>query len=379
MGLWDSVRSFFGGTPAVPAAPPLTWRFVDDAQWNDRLGEHDLVQAQVYADWLEEQGDTRAELIRRSADPGFDAFVGANAVPLFAEWAGLLSKKSSAGRPQLEPQWRHGVLTGLCVRGDAPWADADQLVRLPIASHLRSLSIGATADGEDGTSEVLERLGARLPGLTDLFIGDFIYPSECEMSWAQVGDLSATWKAFPNLTSFKARGMVEKLGAIDAPRLTRFVCETSSLGKEALSSVVRARWPRLTHLELWFGDENCGANCTVDDVRPLLASPPPAGLISLGLKNFEFTDGLISPLLESAWLRQVKHLDLSMGVLTDEGADELLRSRSRLAHLESLDLSRNLLSERHLAELKAVCRQVLVEGQRLGEMDEDMRYVAVGE
>jgi len=376
MGFWDSVRSLFRSTPPPP---PLTWRFVDDSEWAERLGTHDLAQAQVYADWLEERGDTRAELIRRSADPGFEAFVRANAVPLFAEWGVLLSGLSSAGRPHLEPQWRHGVLTGLGVRGDAPWANADQLVRLPIASHLRSLSIGATADGEDGTSEVLERIGARLPALTDLFVGDFFRPDECEMSWAQVGDLSATWKAFPNLTSFKARGLVEKLGDIDAPLLTHFVRETSGLGKDELGAIARARWPKLTHLEVWFGDENYGADCAVDDVRPLLASTPPVGLTSLGLKNFEFADGLISPLVESAWLKQVKHLDLSMGVLSDEGADELLRSRSRLAHLESLDLSRNLLSERHLAELKAVCRQVVVEGQRLGEMDEDMRYVAVGE
>jgi hypothetical protein len=122
------------------------------------------------------------------------------------------------------------------------------------------------------------------------------------MSWSHVGNLSAAWKHVPALATFKARGVVEALGDIDAPNLTHFVRETGSLTKGELESITRARWPKLTHLEVWFGDENYGADCTVEDVRPLLASTPPPGLISLGLKNFEFADGLISPLLDSAWL-----------------------------------------------------------------------------
>lgn len=379
MGFWDSVRSFFRSTPALPARP---WHFVDDSEWAERLGAHDLAQAQVYGDWLEERGDTRAELIRQAAEPQFSDFVRTHATALFAEWGVHLVKPPEYGRPALEPSWRHGVLHGLSVRTEQPWVDAVGLVALPIAAHLRDFAVGVRPDSlgaDDEALGALEVIGRRLPRLTSLFAGDFLYPSECEMSWAHVGNLSAAWKHFPALTTFKARGVVEALGDIDAPHLTHFVRETGSLTKGELESITRARWPKLTHLEVWFGDANYGADCTVEDVRPLLASTPPPALISLGLKNFEFVDGLISPLLESAWLKQVKHLDLSMGVLTDEGADELLRSRSRLAHLESLDLSRNLLSERHLPELKAICRQVVVEGQRLGEMDEDMRYVAVSE
>lgn len=382
MGLWDRIRGLFGGAPpareAENAGAPLPWKFVDDAEWAERLGAHDGSQAQIYGDWLEERGDTRAELIRRAADPGFEAFVRENATALFAEWARHLDAERSR-RARLETDWRHGVLRGLAVRTERAWQDAAELLALPVTAHVRSLALGAGAEQEGPTPERLELISQRAPRLTSLFAGDFVYPDECEMSWAQVGDLSAVWRHFPALSSFKARGVVASLGDIDAPNLTHFVRETSGLTKDEISAIARARWPKLTHLEVWFGDENYGANCVVEDVKPLLAAPPPPGLISLGLRNFEFADGLISPLLESAWLGQVKHLDLSLGVLTDEGADELLRSRSRIAHLETLDLSKCLLSERHLEELKVACRKVVVDGQRLDEMDEDMRYVAVGE
>jgi len=68
----------------------------------------------------------------------------------------------------------------------------------------------------------------------------------------------------------------------------------------------------------------------------------------------------------------------SAACIVDE-VPRLLSSRARLSHLVSLGVSRSLLSERRFAELKTLCPHVLLERQRLGEMDEEMRCVAVGE
>lgn len=383
MGLWDSLRSLLSGT-AAPPTPPLEWRFVDDREWAERLDAleregADPTLVQVYGDWLEERGDTRAELLRRFGKPGFDDFVHAHAATLFADWAPQRLRPRERQRPALGLEWRQGVLFGLSVRTESPWTDARELVTRPLCAHLRAVGIGARPESEEATAEALEHLARHVPRLRSLHVGDFVYPDECEMSWARAGDLSSTWKLMPTLTSFKAQGLVGDLGDIVAPNLTRFVRETSGLTKQELASITHARWPDLTHLELWFGAEQYGAECSIDDLRPLLAKAPPPHLTSLGLRNCEFADELMGVLLGSPWLRQVKRLDLSLGTLTDEGAAELLSSRVRVAHLEALDLSRNLLGEQHLAELASVCGAVSLEGQRREDMEEDLRYVAVGE
>ena len=377
MGLLERLTAWLRGPPPEP---PRTWTFVDDAEWQERLsGDFDFATAQVYGDWLEERGDTRAELIRAAGTPGFDDFVRSNARSMLAELApAFLEEVGDGARRDVDLEWRFGVLVGFALRGETPWERLPQLRWLPIARHLRRLALAPgrphTRGAEAGDFDTLTHFHA----LDDLFVGDFEYPTECEMSWAELGDLSTLWRAVPKLKRLKLRGLVRDFGVIELPALTHFTWETSGHARQNLASLLDARLPKLEHLELWFGDPNYGAECSVDDVRPLLHRDLPL-VTSLGLKNFEFTDGLVEPLLGSPLLPRLRRLDLSLGCLTDEGADELLRGRARLSHLEVLDLSRNVLSDAHFAELKTLCREVRLEGQRRDEMDDDMRYVAVGE
>ena len=390
MGLWDRIRGVFGGAPAKAADPSLVradWRFVsDDGEWAARVaGEPDASVWPVFADWLEEQGDARAELIRRSlAGNAFDAFVDANA----AEVLGLLASRerrtvSPGDRPLLELEWRHGLLHGAGVRTEDVWADVGHLLRLPVARYLARLSVGLGSNGaldSATTAETLQTLAT--PGaahLRSLFVGDFEYPTECEMSWAQTGELSALWTAAPQLTEVKVRGLVEDLGRIAAPNLVRFTRETSGLKRSELSSILEARWPKLEHLELWFGEANYGAEPTAEDAAPLLEGKGLPALTSLGLCNFEFIDALVDRLVSSPLLPRLKRLDLSKGCLTAEGAGMLVRHRDRFAHLEAIDLTQNLVSEAAQAELQAALPRVQLDGQRLDELEEDMRFVAVGE
>lgn len=199
------------------------------------------------------------------------------------------------------------------------------------------------------------------------------------MSWAQTGELSALWSVAPQLTEVKVRGLVEDLGSIAAPNLLRFTRETSGLKRSELSSILAATWPKLEHLELWFGDANYGAEPSAEDAAPLLEGKGLPALSSLGICNFEFIDALVERLVHSPLLPRLKRLDLSKGCLTAEGAEVLIRHRARFAHLEAIDLSQNLVSEAAQAELRAALPKVTLDGQRLDELEEDMRFVAVGE
>lgn len=287
MGLWDSLRGLFGGRPSAPQPQPSEllreWRFADDREWSGRT--LDAATLQVYADWLEEQGDARHELIRLAPTPEqFRAFVDANTAALFGSLAKFITwpdDRHRRARSQLEPQWEAGVLRGLAT-----------------------------------------------------------------------------------------------LGSIEAPELTHFTLETSGLTRDEVKAVIAARWPRLEHLELWFGDENYGCDCAVADVEPLLHANFPS-LKSLGLRNFNYVEGLVPRLAATPLIRQLERLDLSMGTLDDEGAEVLLSARSAFAHLRELDLSDNYLSGAQFEPLSKLCASVTLGKQR--DQGGEQRYVSVTE
>jgi uncharacterized protein (TIGR02996 family) len=376
MGLWDSMRSMF--TRAAPSAtpPPTLIAFVDDGEWVGKLT--DDASFGVYADWLEERGDGRAELVRlgmRQQD--VPAFVDAHAASLLGPLATRKRSARNGFRAELELQWDRGVLRGAGVRSEQAWADLDALLALPVARHLTELGLGIETPLEPLCSTERVSTLARLPQLSALLLADFTR-DECEMSWAQVGDVAAVWSALPRLEQLTLRGLVSNLGAIDAPQLTRFVRETSGLTRAELAAFSAARWPCLEHFELWFGDANYGAEGNAEDVLPVLKALPPT-VTHLGLRNCEFTDELIEVLVESGVLPRLQGLDLSLGCLTDAGAARLLERRTHFEHLTQLMLDECLLSEQHLPALAALGPTVSHERQRLGEGEPGERYVAVGE
>lgn len=391
MGIWDQLRQRMEFGPARSAPNPLArgdWHFVDDAEWVGRLGE-DPKALLVYADWLEERGDHRAELVRRAlSGSDFEAFVEANARALL----GPLSDRrrhEKHSRAELELGWRGGVLVSAGVRtlrlspeepGEpSVWSDTEALLQLPVARHLEALSLGIDDPNAILMSdERLAMLGRpESPRLRRLHLGDFEYPDECEMSWAQLGNLSTLWRHLPRVEELTLRGLVSDLGGIDAPALTRFSRETSGLTTLELSQIVAARWPRLEHLEVWFGATEYGATCTLADVEPLLERLT-LSVRSLGLKNCEFADELAGAVVRSPALPQLERLDLSLGCVTEAGARTLLQHSERLVHLVSLDLSSNLLPPEQVERLRALCPRVELADQRPVSPGQG-RYVSVSE
>lgn len=245
------------------------------------------------------------------------------------------------------------------------------LLEAPIASVLTSLRFGLDAKTWDATIEAVGS-SRRASQLRALEFNQFDVETQ-EISWVEFGDFSRLWRRVPSLEHLHIKsGAGGVLGAIEAPKLKRFIRESGGLRATELSRMVEARWPMLEHLEVWLGSSSYGADTSVDDVRPLLTGELPQ-LRYLGLKNTELVDELIPLLAKSRLLRQLRVLDLSMSVLVDEGT--LLRHAKSFEHLEVLDLRQNQLSEDAAAEIKAALPCALVDDQREG----DQRYVAVGE
>lgn len=351
----------------------------------------DLASYLVYADWLQSHGDPRGELIsvqhaRLSADtPALrkreEQLMRAQGGVFFGGLEKLLEQDGG-----LSVTWRLGFLKSARVAREQYDSDLDvaatltTLLALPIAAHLDSLSVGLCEEPGDGDLQPAIDALVELEGpqtLRSLFLGDFEYPDQSDISSTSVGDLTKLYAAFPKLQSLRLRGAGAALGKIDLPELRDFTFETGGLSTECVESISRARWPKLQRLSLWFGDENYGGDAGFDDLGTLLAAKGLPQLEALGLVNCSFISGNLDSLAKAKVLRQLKRLDLSMGFLTDEDAEALVRHAAAFKHLE-LDVSHNYLTRRGVWLLQKAARTLVSTDQQEADTDDD-RYVAVGE
>jgi len=229
------------------------------------------------------------------------------------------------------------------------------------------------------TIELLVLNKDRLPDLTALFFGD-ITVEENEMSWIEQSDYSAIWGAFPRLGHFGVRGSNNlSLGAINHPTLHTLVVESGGLPASIVREALAANAP-IRHLELWLGDEGYGADTSVDDFKDLLSGALFPNLHTLALRNSEYSDDLATALATAPILDRIKMLDLSMGTLTDRGAQALIGS-GRIGQLEKLDISHHYVSKAVVEELRhSTPRLVAADPQQPDDWDgEPHYYVAVSE
>ena len=125
---------------------------------------------------------------------------------------------------------------------------------------------------------------------------------------------------------------------------------------------------------MWFGDDNYGAEGDLDAIKLLLDGKGLPALRHLGLKNCQFADDIARVIGKSKILPQLETLDLSLGNMSDEGADALVASKAAFANLKGLDSSANCFSEGHV---EGLCPGLKAGDQR--DDDGEDRYVAVGE
>ncbi|WP_426508494.1 STM4015 family protein [Dactylosporangium sp. McL0621] len=218
----------------------------------------------------------------------------------------------------------------------------------------------------------------RLPNLEALFLGD-ITGDECEVSWIRQGDLNPLLEAYPKLRVLRVRGSENlKLAPLHHPRLEELAFESGGLPAEVVTAVLDSDLPKLEHLELWLGVRNYGGDVTVRHLEPLLAGGRFPALRRLGLRNAEIADRIAAAVAGAPLVGRLEELDLSMGVLDDEGAEALLAGQP-LTHLRRLSLRRNYLSAEFAARVVAELPGVDVDVADQQTEERWGRYTAVSE
>ncbi|XZE44287.1 STM4015 family protein [Pirellulaceae bacterium SH467] len=238
---------------------------------------------------------------------------------------------------------------------------------------------GEDCDGDPG--EVIKLLCEKrdqLRSLKAIYLGDIV-SEENEISWIHQADVAPLFEAFPKLELLRTRGGNGL--AISQPKhacLRGLICESGGLPAEVVRSIGRAEFPALEHLELWMGTQEYGGDSRVEDLQPILSGELFPNLKYLGLRNCEFVDDIAAVIVNSPLVRQIETLDLSLGVLTDEGGRALLSLPTDGA-LKHLSLHYNFLSSAVTKLLNKLPIQVDLSKPSHMNDEEEWRFVAVGE
>ncbi|GGK88102.1 hypothetical protein Ppa06_53180 [Planomonospora parontospora subsp. parontospora] len=225
---------------------------------------------------------------------------------------------------------------------------------------------------------MLAEAADRLPALRVIALGD-IPSDECEISWIEQSDVTPLLEAFPKLEVLEVRGgsglrlRPVRHGSL---RVLRF--ESGGLPARAVQAVGACELPALEHLELWLGVSRYGGDTAVEDLEGVLSGEGLPALRHLGLQDSEIQDEVAAAVASAPVVARLESLALSMGTLSDAGAEALLNGQP-LTHLKRLDLNHNFLSDGMAARVRKALPGVAVElFEREGPGDE-RRYVAVGE
>ena len=225
--------------------------------------------------------------------------------------------------------------------------------------------------------EVLVKGKDRLSNLAAIYVGD-ITSEENEMSWINQCDLSPLLKAFPKLQLLRSRGgQGLALSSPQHENLRGLAMETGGMDVSVVRSVCISNFPNLEYLELWLGTDEYGANFSVPDLQPILSGRLFPKLKYLGLRNSQQADDIAGVIVNSPIVSRIETLDLSLGVLTDEGANALLKLSSPT--LKKLNLHYNYFSPEVIKQLKALPLTVDASKPSGMEEEDEWRFVAVGE
>lgn len=370
--------------PEPGSNPDLEQAILDDPAFSEG-GSPD--RWLVYADWLQSQDDPRGALIAAHANQGdAEGILEANKKALLGPFAGELE-------PYVEIGWHLGYWRSVRVFCDYDSAEnmpdsaktiasvVGHALRHPSAKFLHELRIGLVesfTDGEGDWGEAIQTVvknGVR-PSLRKVVIGDFEMGDDTEVSWTAIGSLKGLWTVLPRLEHLEVQGGGIELGKIDAPNLKHLELRTGGLPTEPAKQLAKANLPALERLDVWFGSSDYGAECTSAEANGILKSKGLPALKRLGLMNAEFANELPALVAASKLLPQLKELDLSLGTMTDEGAQVILDQAAKFAHLDVLNLDDNFISDDLAAQLKAALPNVSVSDQ---DDAGDYIYVSVGE
>ncbi|WP_333770695.1 STM4015 family protein [Streptomyces sp. IBSBF 2435] len=253
---------------------------------------------------------------------------------------------------------------------------------------VRAVVVGAWGEVYEDSSGAAIRLlvdaREQLTGLAAVFVGDLVM-EESEISWITQSDVTPLLAAYPRLRELGVRGGTGlALTAVRHEHLRTLAIEAGGLPAHVVQAVAACDLPALEFLELWLGVDGYGGDATVADLAPILTGERLPALRHLGLRNSEIQDGIAAALAAAPIVARLKSLDLSLGVLTDEGAAALLAGQP-LTHLSWLDLHHNFVGDDVAQRVRDALEPAGVEvdlDERGDEYEDDgdvHRYTAVGE
>jgi hypothetical protein len=295
--------------------------------------------------------------------------------------------KTRDGKNQDALTWKHGYIHTANLSHNM-YTDAEfkgkvadilgLLLSHPSGRFLAELTITFNGDPNDNNlNDVINVIAKRgLPTLRKLHLGNFEFPDESEMSWYKVGNLTKLWKAVPNLRHLIVQGGAYDLGPLDLPNLEHAEFRTGGLARVNAKEIGKARWPKLKHLDVWFGQKEYDGTTTIAEAKQIFDRSDLEALKHLGLMNCEFMTDLVRLLPTAKLLPQLEELSLAMGTMTDSDAAELAPHKDAFQHLKLFDVSENCL-ESSGSLLKGFGKKLENKSQR--EDDPEYRHSAVGE
>ncbi len=220
----------------------------------------------------------------------------------------------------------------------------------PKCAEALGLIIGCYDEVTDEPAPVYKALldnKEKLPNLKGLFLGEATQ-EESEISWIEHEAITEFFNAFPGLEDLRVRGINVRMEPVRHISLRTLVFESGALSRKILSSVHQSVLPELEHLEFYLGTSAYEGDCRPEDVRPFLYENPFPKVKYLGIRNCEDADEVAQLAAGAPVLDQLETLDLSLGNLSDEGAQALLESEG-VRKLKRLNLHHHFVSD-HLAE-----------------------------
>lgn len=241
-------------------------------------------------------------------------------------------------------------------------------------------------DGDGGMSgEPVIELRNRLTNLEALFLGD-LEDEQAMLSTIGHSDVAPILAAYPGLRELAIRGgegLDFPVSGHEGLRVLRV--ESGGLPPHVAEHIAASQLPSLERLELWLGDENYGGGTTVEQLAPLFAGEGKPALRHLGLQNSFIQDELAAALASATVVPQLTSLSLSMGALSDTGAEALLQGQP-LTHLRELDLSFHFISHEMMLRIWTALEPAGVRVDltmkhqpETDDWDEDGRYIAASE
>ena len=169
-----------------------------------------------------------------------------------------------------------------------------------------------------------------------LFWGD-IDQEEQEISWIEQADLSPLLDAMPKLKDLKIKGTnCLRLGQTSRPELRSLEIISGGLPTEVVEDILASDFPNLEKLVLYVGVEDYGFEADI-----------------------EIFDTM----------------DISAGVLKDEGAQLLLDNMDKIAHLKFINMRYNYLSKGMKKKLQELPMKIdIAESEEADEDDGEMWY-----